>query len=113
MRESAFFYPLDFSFVCPTELHAFQQELPAFVERNVTVIGVSVDSVYSHLAWLSQKEDRGGIKGISFPLLSDITKAICTDYEVLNEEEGIAYRGLFIIDEENIVQHISRSTAVQ
>jgi peroxiredoxin 2/4 len=99
-----FFYPLDFTFVCPTELHAFQEDLHAFTERGAVVLGISVDSVYSHLAWLAQPREQGGIQGVNYPLLSDITKSIARAYEVLNEETGVAYRGLFIIDDEDIVQ---------
>lgn len=99
-----FFYPLDFTFVCPTELHAFQESLSEFEQRNTVILGVSVDSVYSHLAWLAQPKEQGGIQGLTYPLLSDITKSISRAYEVLDEEKGIALRGLFILDDENIVQ---------
>ncbi len=98
------FYPLDFSFVCPTELHAFQEVLSEFEKRNTTVFAVSVDSVYSHLMWLDQPKERGGIKGVTYPLLSDITKSISRAYGVLNEEQGITLRALFIIDKNNIIQ---------
>lgn len=100
------FYPLDFSFVCPTELQAFQSVFPEFEKRNASVIAISVDSVYSHLMWLDQPKERGGINGISYPLLSDITKSIARAYGVLDEEEGITYRALFIIDKHGIVQSI-------
>ncbi len=100
-----FFYPLDFTFVCPTELHAFQESLLAFEQRNAKVIGCSVDSCYSHLAWLNTPKNKGGIQGISYPLVSDINKSIAKDYDVLIPEEGIAYRGLFLIDPEGIVRH--------
>jgi peroxiredoxin 2/4 len=99
-----FFYPLDFSFICPTELHAFQDALESFKKRNCIVLGISVDSVYSHQAWLAQPKDQGGIAGITYPLLSDITKCITRAYGVLDEEEGIALRGVFIIDKANIIQ---------
>ncbi len=99
-----FFYPLDFTFVCPTELHAFQESISEFEQRNAVILGVSVDSVYSHLAWLAQPKEQGGIQGITYPLLSDITKSISRAYEVLDEDKGIALRGIFIIDNENIVQ---------
>ncbi|MBS0648471.1 MAG: peroxiredoxin [Verrucomicrobia bacterium] len=100
-----FFYPLDFTFVCPTELHAFQQELDAFEKRSAQVVGCSVDSANSHLAWLSIPKSKGGIQGVTYPLVSDLTKSISLDYHVLKEDEGIAYRGLFIIDKEGIVRH--------
>lgn len=100
-----FFYPLNFTFVCPTELHAFERALGLFKEKNATVIGCSVDSVYSHLAWLSTPMEKGGIQGISYPLVSDIKKSIARDFHVLKEEDGIAYRGLFILDREGVVRH--------
>lgn len=100
------FYPLDFSFVCPTELQAFQELLPEFEKRNASVLAISVDSVYSHLMWLDQPKERGGIKGVTYPMLSDITKSISRAYGVLNDEEGITYRALFIIDKDGIVQSI-------
>lgn len=100
-----FFYPLDFTFVCPTELHAFQEHLVEFERRSAKVIGCSVDSCYSHLAWLSTPKSRGGIAGVKYPLVSDINKTIARDYDVLFQEEGIAYRGLFLIDKEGIVRH--------
>ena len=100
-----FFYPLDFTFVCPTELHAFQEKLGEFSKRHVEVIGVSTDSWFSHLAWLNLDKKQGGIKGVSYPLVSDFTKKISRDYDVLIEEDGIALRGLFLIDKNGIVQH--------
>lgn len=100
-----FFYPLDFTFVCPTELHAFQEALPLFKERNAAVVGCSVDSVYSHLAWLNTPVEKGGIEGVTYPLISDLNKTIARDFHVLKEEEGIAYRGLFILDCEGIIRH--------
>jgi len=100
-----FFYPLDFTFVCPTELHAFQEKLEEFTKRNVEVIGVSTDSWFSHLAWLNLPKKEGGIEGIHYPLVSDFTKKIARDYDVLIEEEGVALRGLFLIDKNGIVQH--------
>lgn len=100
------FYPLDFSFVCPTELHGFQASKDELDARNTVVIGISVDSVYSHLAWFEKPKKQGGLEGITFPLLSDILKSISRSYGVLDEEKGIAARGLFIIDDEDIVQHI-------
>src|SRR5215211_1331590 len=100
-----FFYPLDFTFVCPTELHAFQERLEEFEKRQAQVIGCSVDSCYSHLAWLNTPRSKGGIEGIDYPLVSDLNKSIACDYDVLMAQEGIAYRGLFLIDREGIVRH--------
>ncbi|MCB1084800.1 MAG: peroxiredoxin [Chlamydiia bacterium] len=100
-----FFYPLDFTFVCPTELHAFQEKLEAFKERGAEVIGCSVDSAYSHLAWVSIPKSKGGIEGVNYPLVADLNKTIARDYQVLKEDEGIAYRGLFLIDKEGVVRH--------
>jgi len=98
------FYPLDFTFVCPTELHAFQERYHEFKQRNTVILAISVDSVYSHQAWLEQPKSEGGIQGIEFPLLSDITKAIARDYNVLDEDKGIAYRAIFLLDKSNIIQ---------
>ncbi len=100
-----FFYPLDFTFVCPTELHAFQEELSEFERRNAVVVGCSVDSVYSHHAWANMPKSEGGIEGVRYPLVADLSKSIAHAYHVLKEDEGIAYRGLFLIDEKGIVRH--------
>ena len=100
-----FFYPLDFTFVCPTELHAFQKALDQFREKNAVVIGCSVDSVHSHLAWLNTSIEQGGIQGITYPLVADLKKNIARDFHVLKEDEGIAYRGLFILDREGVIRH--------
>lgn len=100
-----FFYPLDFTFVCPTELHAFEAFKAEFKKRDAEIVGCSVDSVYSHLAWLATPKAKGGIEGITYPLVSDINKTIATDYEVLKADEGIAYRGLFLIDKEGMIRH--------
>ena len=100
-----FFYPLDFTFVCPTELHAFQEKLQEFRDRNVELIGCSVDSKFSHFAWLHTPRTQGGIKGITYTLLSDLNKTVAADYDVLLEGAGIALRGLFLIDKEGVVQH--------
>ncbi len=100
-----FFYPLDFTFVCPTELHAFEEKREEFAKRNTAIIGCSVDSCYSHYAWLSTPKAKGGIAGVQYPLVSDINKTIAQDYDVLVPGEGIAYRGLFFIDEQGIVRH--------
>lgn len=100
-----FFYPLDFTFVCPTELIAFQEQLSAFEKRGCQVVGCSVDSAYCHLAWLRTPRAQGGIEGVEYPLVSDLRKSICQDYGVLSEQGGIAYRGLFLIDQKGIVRH--------
>lgn len=100
-----FFYPLDFTFVCPTELHALQDRLEDFNKRSVDVLAISVDSVYSHQAWLDVPRNKGGIAGVSFPLLGDITKNIARSYGVLNEELGVALRGVFLLDKDNVVQY--------
>ena len=100
-----FFYPLDFTFVCPTELHAFQEKLKEFEKRNTQLVACSIDSWFSHAAWLNVPKERGGIQGVSYPIVSDITKSIARDFEVLKEDAGIAYRGLFLIDREGVVRH--------
>ncbi|PSC69873.1 2-cys peroxiredoxin [Micractinium conductrix] len=95
-----FFYPLDWTFVCPTEIIAFSDRLQEFKDIGVELIGASVDSVFSHLAWIQTPRNKGGLGGLAYPLLSDITKSIAKDYEVLIEEgdnAGVALRGLFII----------------
>ena len=101
-----FFYPLNFTFVCPTELHAFQEKLEAFKKKNCQILGCSVDSHFSHLAWLNKPKEEGGIQGVTYPLISDITKSISRSYQVLKEDEGIAYRGLFLIDKHGIIRHL-------
>ncbi|MFQ5779857.1 MAG: peroxiredoxin, partial [Nitrospiria bacterium] len=100
-----FFYPLDFTFVCPTELHAFQAKLEDFKKRNTEVIAVSTDSWFSHLAWLNTPKSQGGIEGVKYPLVSDFNKTITTDYDILFEGLGAALRGLFLIDKSGVVQH--------
>jgi peroxiredoxin (alkyl hydroperoxide reductase subunit C) len=100
-----FFYPLDFTFVCPTELHAFQDKLSEFEKKGVQLIACSVDSHFSHAAWLKIPKSLGGIENVSYPLISDLNKSIAKAYDVLNEEAGIAYRGLFLIDQQGIVRH--------
>lgn len=100
-----FFYPLDFTFVCPTELHAFQDAYQEFKRRGVELIGCSVDSAFSHVAWLNTPRSKGGIEGVEYPLLSDLNKTIAKSYGVLKEDEGIAYRGLFLIDKSGIIRH--------
>lgn len=99
-----FFYPLDFTFVCPSEIIAFDKALDQFKEKNCEVLGVSVDSHFSHLAWKNTPREQGGIGNIQFPLVADITKSIARDYGVLFDD-SIALRGLFLIDKEGIVRH--------
>ncbi len=99
-----FFYPLDFTFVCPTELHAFQEKLEDFRKRDVELIGCSIDSKFSHFAWLNTKKDEGGIQGVQYPLVSDIHRTIARDFDVLSDD-GVAFRGLFLIDKQGIVRH--------
>ncbi|WP_199302926.1 peroxiredoxin [Oscillatoria sp. FACHB-1406] len=100
-----FFYPLDFTFVCPTEIIAFSDRTEEFDSLNTKILGVSVDSEFSHLAWIQTDRKQGGIGDIDYPLVSDIKKEISTAYNVLDPEAGVALRGLFIIDKEGIVQH--------
>jgi peroxiredoxin 2/4 len=100
-----FFYPLDFTFVCPTELHAFQERLKDFEKRNAQIIGCSVDSWYSHLAWLNIPKSKGGIQGVNYPIVSDLNKTISRSFHVLKEDEGVAYRGLFLFDRDEIIRH--------
>lgn len=102
-----FFYPLDFTFVCPTEIIAFQDRLADFQDRNTVVIGASVDSKNSHKAWLDMPRAEGGIQGVTYPLLSDITKNIARDYNVLMEDAGISLRGLFLVDEEGVLKSMT------
>ena len=100
-----FFYPLDFTFVCPTELHAFQDKLDHFKKLNTEVLAVSVDSQFSHLAWFNTKREDGGIEGCKYPLISDINKTIARDYDVLIPDAGVALRGTFLIDKNGVVRH--------
>lgn len=100
-----FFYPLDFTFVCPTELHAFQEKFSEFQKRQAQVIGCSVDSCFSHLAWLNIPRENGGIQGIEYPLVSDLNKEIAKNFHVLNEQEGVAFRGLFLLDRQGVIRH--------
>ncbi len=113
-----FFWPADFTFVCPTEILAFQDKLAEFEKRNVAVVGCSVDSEFTHWAWLNTEKKDGGIKGVKFPLVSDLSKTISENYDVLAgrydiDDDGntifegtpMAYRGLFFIDKEGIVRH--------
>ncbi len=114
-----FFYPLDFTFVCPTEIIAFQKKAEEFEKRDVAVVGCSVDSQFSHWAWLNTEVKNGGIKGVKFPLVADLSKTISENYDVLageydyDEEDDlstfdgapVAYRGLFLIDKQGVVRH--------
>jgi peroxiredoxin (alkyl hydroperoxide reductase subunit C) len=99
-----FFYPLDFTFVCPSEILAFDKAVKEFAENNCQIIGISIDSHFSHLAWKNTRVNDGGIGNIQYPLVSDLDKAISRNYEVLLNS-GIALRGLFLIDKEGIVRH--------
>lgn len=102
-----FFYPLDFTFVCPTEIIAFSDRIKEFRELNAEVVGVSVDSHFSHLAWTNLDRKQGGIGRIEYPLLADLTKKISNDYGVLIDDAGISLRGLFLIDPKQVVRQIT------
>jgi len=99
-----FFYPLDFTFVCPSEIIAFSHRYNEFQERGVNVIGISVDSQFSHFAWRETPVEKGGIGKINFPLVADLTKNIARDYDVLLND-AVALRGSFLIDDKGIVRH--------
>ena len=99
-----FFYPLDFTFVCPSELLAFDHRIAEFSKRGVEVIGISIDSHFSHNAWRNTAVEDGGIGAVKYPLVADITHSICQAYDV-ESEGGVAYRGSFLIDEEGLVRH--------
>ncbi|MGH9942736.1 MAG: peroxiredoxin [Pyrinomonadaceae bacterium] len=99
------FYPLDFTFVCPTELTNFSDRYEDFEGIGAEVIGVSTDSVYSHRAWLQTSRDKGGVEGLGYPLAADITKEVSRAYGVLLEAKGIALRGLFVIDPEGVLRY--------
>jgi len=99
------FYPLDFTFVCPTELTAFSDRYEEFEGINAEIIGVSTDSVYSHRAWLNTPRDKGGVEGLKYPLAADSTKKVAGDYGVLIQERGVALRGLFVIDPEGVLRY--------
>ena len=113
-----YFYPMDFTFVCPTEILAFQERMKEFESKNVAVVGCSTDTHFSHFAWLNTPKANGGIEGVQYPLVADASKTIAQNYDVLaghydyNEEgevtfvgEPVAYRGLFLIDKEGVVRH--------
>lgn len=100
-----FFYPLDFTFVCPTEITAFDKKYDEFKKAGAEILAISTDSVYSHRAWIQTPEDKGGLGPVAFNLASDITKDVSRDYGVLMEDKGIALRGLFIIDPDGNLQY--------
>lgn len=113
-----FFYPKDFTFVCPTELHAFQSRLAEFEKRNTAIVAVSTDTEQSHWGWLQTSKKMGGIQGVTYPIVADTNKTIAANYDVLNgalkiNENGtweatselVAYRGLFLIDKNGLVRH--------
>ncbi|MBO9998815.1 MAG: peroxiredoxin [Cyanobacteria bacterium SID2] len=100
-----FFYPLDFTFVCPTEITAFSDRYEAFSQLNTEILGVSCDSEFSHLAWIQTDRKSGGLGDLNYPLVSDFKKEISTAYNVLDPDAGVALRGLFIIDKDGVVQH--------
>jgi len=99
------FYPLDFTFVCPTELTAFSDRYEDFQAVGTDVIGVSTDSVYSHRAWIQTPRSKNGVEGLAYPLAADSTKKVSSDYGVLIQDKGIALRGLFIVDPEGILRY--------
>jgi peroxiredoxin (alkyl hydroperoxide reductase subunit C) len=99
-----FFYPLDFTFVCPSEIIAFDKKLEAFKEKNVELIGVSVDSQFTHYAWKNTPVEDGGIGQVRYPLVADLNKSIARDYGVLLDD-SVALRGLFLIDKEGVIRH--------
>jgi len=100
-----FFYPLDFTFVCPTEIIAFDKHLDELEKLGCQVIGVSVDSQFSHWAWKNTPVEKGGIGNIRYPLVADMTKKISKKYGVLLKDAGVALRGLFLIDKDGVVRH--------
>ncbi|WP_420849955.1 peroxiredoxin [Oryzomonas japonica] len=99
-----FFYPLDFTFVCPSEILAFNKKLDEFKKRNTEVIGVSIDSKFTHLAWKNTPVEDGGIGNIQYPLVSDLNKSIAREYGILFNE-SVALRGLFLIDTKGVIRH--------
>lgn len=100
------FYPLDFSFVCPTEVLNFSAVAEKFCELNCQIFGISVDSVYVHKAWADTKREDGGLGGdLSYPLLSDLNKVTVRDYGILMEDEGVSLRGLFLISPDGVIMH--------
>ena len=102
-----FFYPLDFTFVCPTEIISFSESSDEFKKINTNVVGASVDSQYSHLAWANTPRTKGGLGNIKIPLIADLTRELSRNYGVMMESEGHTCRGTFIIDPNGIVRHFS------
>lgn len=100
-----FFYPLDFTFVCPSELIAFDHRLDEFKKRNVEVIGVSIDSQFTHLAWKNTPVEKGGIGQVQYPMVADVKHEICRAYDVEFDAAGVAFRGSFLIDKNGVVRH--------
>jgi len=100
-----FFYPLDFTFVCPSELIAFDHRLDEFSKRGVEVIGVSIDSQFTHNAWRNTPINEGGIGPVKYPLIADVNHAICQAYDVEHPEASVAFRGSFLIDKQGMVRH--------
>jgi len=100
-----FFYPLDFTFVCPTELIAFSKRNKEFEDRDVQVVGCSIDSQFTHVAWRNTPVDEGGIGAVTYPLVADVKHEICQAYDVEFGEAGVAFRGSFLIDKEGTVRH--------
>jgi alkyl hydroperoxide reductase subunit AhpC len=101
-----FFWPLDFTFVCPTEIVAFSDAVPQFQERNTEVLGASIDSQFVHLAWQKVPRTEGGLGKVAFPMIADTNHAISRDYGVLLDDAGVALRGLFLIDRNGVVRHL-------
>ncbi|ASD31046.1 peroxiredoxin [Chlamydia abortus] len=101
-----FFYPKDFTYVCPTELHAFQDSLEEFENRGAQVIGCSVDDLDTHQRWLKTDKKAGGVKGITYPLISDTTHELSKLYNVLDSQSGLSFRGSFLIDKDGIIRHM-------
>jgi len=102
-----FFYPLDFTFVCPTEILALSDRYEEFTALNADVLGASTDSVFSHFAWINTPKEKNGISGLKYPLVADYKKETARAYGVLNEEDGKAQRGLFIIDPGGVVRYVT------
>ena len=100
-----FFYPLDFTFVCPTELIAFSKRIKEFEDRDVQVLGCSIDSQFTHIAWRNTAVDEGGIGAVAYPLVADVKHEICRAYDVEFEDAGVAYRGSFLIGKDGKVHH--------
>ncbi len=101
-----FFWPLDFTFVCPTEIVAFSDAVPQFAERNTQVLGASIDSHFTHLAWQQKPRKEGGLGKIEYPMIADNKHTLSNAYGVMKEDDGVAFRGLFLIDKEGVVRHM-------